>query len=281
MSVHNVSQKNMGECLEFLDRYEDSTQFLINNLKEHGPRLTAHHNSGNYKMIVQNDVIRAVFCLSRRGSLLVQSMDDHAELILNSCAEEPIELKSFVGDWNSIQPVLETFKKTNPNYKPTFESKEILYSYILDPNDTKLKHDSRVRFLEERDFSQWIVFDNEYRAELSLPNDLSSQQKRSDYLTHIADRVWWGLFDNDTLISQARLNSKGETVGQVGGVYTPPKLRQKGFAKVTMFHMLKDCRDVHLHNKSILFTGESDMPAQKLYESMGYKRIGAFALVLS
>lgn len=29
-----------------------------------------------------------------------------------------------------------------------------------------------------------------------------------------------------------------------------------------------------------LFTGEADIPAQKLYESMGYQRIGSFALIL-
>ncbi len=32
--------------------------------------------------------------------------------------------------------------------------------------------------------------------------------------------------------------------------------------------------------KNILFTGETDLPAQKLYESMGYKRIGPFAVIL-
>ena len=47
-----------------------------------------------------------------------------------------------------------------------------------------------------------------------------------------------------------------------------------------MSHLLKDCRDLHGHNKNILFTGEADIAAQKLYESLGYKRIGSFALIL-
>jgi hypothetical protein len=44
--------------------------------------------------------------------------------------------------------------------------------------------------------------------------------------------------------------------------------------------MLKDCRDLHGHVKSILFTGETDYPAQRLYESMGYQRIRFFGLIL-
>jgi predicted GNAT family acetyltransferase len=94
------------------------------------------------------------------------------------------------------------------------------------------------------------------------------------------DKVWWGLFDRDELQSRAGLNSKGQDIGQVGGVFTPKKYRQRGYAKATMLHMLKDCRDTHVHRKNLLFTGETDYPAQKLYESIGYQRIGSFALIL-
>jgi len=153
----------------------------------------------------------------------------------------------------------------------TIGYREILY----------LRHDPRVRHLEERDFSQWLTFSKAYMSELSIPDELSDEQKRADFTKQIGGQVWWGLFDGDTLLSRVALNSKGESVGQVGGVYTPPGHRKKGFAKAAMFHMLKDCRDLYHHRKSILFTGETDFPAQKLYESMGYKRIGSFALVLS
>lgn len=83
------------------------------------------------------------------------------------------------------------------------------------------------------------------------------------------------------LNSIAGLNSKSDEIGQVGGVFTPKEKRKHGYAKATMLHLLKDCRDFHGHAKSILFTGETDLPAQKLYESIGYERIGHFALILS
>jgi len=92
--------------------------------------------------------------------------------------------------------------------------------------------------------------------------------------------AWWGLFIDGEMISRTALNSNGEKIGQVGGVFTPKSKRQKGYAKVTMLHMLRDCRDLHGHTKSILFTAETDYPAQKLYEAIGYQRIGSFALIL-
>lgn len=276
-----VTNQEIGTCLKFLTKHEDAAQFLINNLKEHGPCLTSHHNSGNFKMICDPSGVRGVFCLSRRGNLLVQSEGDFASLILEACCKEEVSLKGFIGDWLSIEPVVKLHRHQNPSYEPSYESKEILYSYELKSDDLKLQHDPRVRFLEEPDFEQWLMFSKAFMTELSLPDELNDEQKRSDFLNQIKKQVSWGLFDQGTLISRVALNSKGEKVGQVGGVFTPPKHRQKGFAKAAMFHMLRDCRDLHRHTKNILFTGETDIPAQKLYESMSYQRIGSFALVLS
>lgn len=117
--------------------------------------------------------------------------------------------------------------------------------------------------------------------ELLLSEESSPAKKRAEFNSQVAERVWWGLFDGMSLLSMASLNSKGESIGQVGGVFTPNGLRQQGFSKAVMFHLLKDCRDLHGHTKSILFTGEENLAPQRLYESMGYQKIGYFALILS
>jgi predicted GNAT family acetyltransferase len=278
--IESLTEGNRGEAEVFLAAREDTSQFLINNLKLHGPELTSHHNSGNFRLVRQNGVVAAVFCLTRRGNLLIQADSDFSEMILNSCQEEEVPLKGFIGAWDSVAPIWMRFKKAYSDYTPSYESKEILYSYILSSDDPKLRHDARVRFLEEADFEQWLQFSISYMAELGLPDGATTNQKRDTFIQMVRDRLWWGLFSGSTLLSRTALNSKGTTVGQVGGVFTPQQYRQKGLAKATMFHMLKDCRDLHGHTKNILFTGESDIAAQKLYESMGYQRIGSFELIL-
>lgn len=279
--IELVNPQNNEEVNAFLLQNGESAQFLINNLREHGPKLNEHPNSGNFKAIKNEEGrIHGVFCLTRRGNLIIQSEIISPEIILDACTQEHVKIKGFIGDWNSVEPVYLLFKERNITYKPSYESKEILYSYILTSSDLKLKHDSRVRFLEVDDFAQWLEFSNAYMSELSLPDNLSAEQKRKDFDSQVSHKIWWGLFDGKKLLSRAALNSKGDTTGQVGGVFTPKEHRQKGLAKAVMFHMLKDCRDLHRHTKSILFTGEADMPAQKLYESMGYSRIGSFALIL-
>jgi len=279
IKIERLSHKNQAEAELFLEKHENTSQFLINNLKEHGPKLTDHHNSGNFKVIFQDNLIKAFFCLSRRGNLIVQSDDDFSEMIIKDCKNEEILLKGFIGEWDSVEPIYKYFQKIKPRCKPIHESQEILYSYDK-LSDSSLLYDQRVRLLNESDFNQWIEQDKAYMHELNIPDDLETKQKKVDFERRILNHSLWGMFDNSILVSQVGLNSKGERIGQIGGVFTPSKFRRKGYAKTIMSHVLKDCRDLHGHNKSILFTGKTDFPAQKLYESIGYKQVGLFALIL-
>jgi predicted GNAT family acetyltransferase len=279
--LEQVSERNIAEVRGFLARHEESAQFLINNLREHGATLSEHKNSGNFKALRVGGEIVGVFCLARRGNVYVQLSSPQPEIILDACANEAIGLKGFVGDWNSVEPVYRLFKERNPTFVAGYESKEILYSKTLRKGDREIAHDARVRLLTPADFSRWIGLRRAFLLELGVPSDGSDEQMRSDFESAVASKCWWGLFQGNDLVAQTALNSKGDTVGQVGGVFTQPALRKRGLARAVMFHMLKDCRDFHGHTKSILFTGETDFPAQKLYESMGYARIGFFALVLS
>lgn len=279
-SLELVGERNIAEVYAFLARHEESAQFLINNLREHGVSLGVHRNSGNFKALRLGGEICSVFYLARRGNLYVQSSCSEPEIILDACATEPVRLKGFVGDWGSVEPAYRLFKERNPSFVASYESKEILYSKRLYAGDPGMMRDARVRLLSATDFPRWIELRRAFLLELGLPNDGSDQEMRSDFEHGVASGCWWGLFEGEELCATTALNSTGEAIGQVGGVFTLKQFRQRGLAKALMIHMLRDCRDTHGHTKSILFTGETDYPAQKLYESIGYRRIGYFALVL-
>lgn len=282
MLVEHITDANRSDAAAYLARHEDTSQFLLNNLAEHGSCLAAHPNSGNFKLVRRDDTtVVAVFCLTRRGNLLLQSDEECTDVVLQACATEEITLKGFIGSWSSVAPVWQRFKEAHPTYTPTFESKEILYSRALVDEDRDLTRDPRVRLLEPSDGEQWLVHSALYMSELGLPDDTSAEQKREAFVRAVQSRAAWGLFSGGTLLCRAALNSRGTAVGQTGAVFTLPEYRRRGLSKATMLHMLCDCRDIHRHRKNILFTGEADLPAQALYESIRYERIGSFALILS
>lgn len=64
---------------------------------------------------------------------------------------------------------------------------------------------------------------------------------------------------------------------QVGGVYTPPALRSRGYARCAVAGSLLAAR-AEGAERAILFT--NNPAAVRAYEALGFARIGEYALVL-
>ena len=58
-----------------------------------------------------------------------------------------------------------------------------------------------------------------------------------------------------------------------------PELRRRGYARAVVASSLLDAR-AEGTDKAILFTGENNVAAQKAYESLGFRHIGHYRLVL-
>ena len=74
------------------------------------------------------------------------------------------------------------------------------------------------------------------------------------------------------------LNSRYKHIGQVGGVYTVPAFRQKGYSMKCMIQYIHDCKKHHKLERLILFTSENNFKAQSLYKKLEFEIIGKFAL---
>jgi predicted GNAT family acetyltransferase len=68
-------------------------------------------------------------------------------------------------------------------------------------------------------------------------------------------------------------------VVQIGGVYTPPALRSRGYARAVVAGSLAAAAAMGV-GRSILFTGRDNVAARRAYESIGYRRIGDYGLVV-
>jgi ribosomal protein S18 acetylase RimI-like enzyme len=260
----------------------DTSLFLLSTLAALGPRLGHHLNSGNFRLIEADGQIVAVFCLTRRGNLLVQSggRADLAEQIFEACETEPIEVRGVVGEW-PLAEALWNLLRADPRFETTHNLKDVLYRLMLKEAPRPAVESVNVRPLDAADFVQWERLNCAYFAELSLPLQATLEQRRTDFMMRIRSGLWWGaLDDSHELVSIAALNATYGSLGQVGGVYTRPADRRKGLSRAVMRLLIEDCRGRLGFEKLVLFTGEDNMSARKLYESLGFEPAGAFGLLL-
>jgi predicted GNAT family acetyltransferase len=280
--IRHVTDSDLQRVRAFLESHVDTSLFLLSTLAALGPRLGHHLNSGNFRVIEAGGQIVAVFCLTRRGNLLVQAggRTDLAEQIFEACETEPIEVRGVVGEW----PLAEALWKllcVDPRFETTHNLKDVLYRLMLKETPRMVAESGNLRLLDAADFVQWERLNRAYFAELSLPLQATLEQRRTDFMVRIRSGLWWGASDDSQeLVSIASLNATYGSLGQVGGVYTRPAERRKGLSRAVMRLLIEDCSKRLGFEKLVLFTGEDNTSARKLYESLGFEAAGAFGLLL-
>jgi predicted GNAT family acetyltransferase len=126
--------------------------------------------------------------------------------------------------------------------------------------------------------TEWLVafsvesLGSEDRPGLRERTRASVERKQADGLT-------WILEDRGRPVSTSGFNTTTAEAVQIGGVYTPPELRGRGYGRAVVAASLRDAR-AEGADSSILFTGVENVPAQRCYEALGYRHIGDYRLVL-
>ncbi len=283
--IQDVTDSDLERVRAYLEAHLDSSLFLLSNLALFGPRRGDAPNSGNYRCAVEDGTLVAVFSLTRSGNLLVQAAGraDLAAQIFEACKDEPIQITGVVGDWPTAE-ALWGLVCADPRFEPNVSIKDVLFSLPLTrsdgPHSSMAPRALNARALNPDDFEQWAPLNAAYLAELHLPLQLTSEERRKEFESRARAQLWWGAFDADRLVAIAGLNAVYGHLGQVGGVYSPPEDRRKGFARAVMARLISDSRTRHHFQRLVLFTGEDNIGARRLYESLGFQAGGSFALFL-
>ncbi|NDE82866.1 MAG: hypothetical protein EB051_04560, partial [Chlamydiia bacterium] len=131
-----------------------------------------------------------------------------------------------------------------------FTSKEVLYN--MDISKVSPPSNSLTRLLAEEDYIKWKPLRLADLKEVGLPSDLSEVQMLELFMEKVSRKIIWGLFLEDQLVSIAELNAKTAELGQLGGVYTHPSFRQKGYGRCMIQQLLWDIKHIHRIRKLII-----------------------------
>ncbi len=94
----------------------------------------------------------------------------------------------------------------------------------------------------------------------------------SEYEEVIEKFAVYGIFINDKLVSTARSFIQLPEIWFIGGVYTHPKHRNKGYATQATYAVTKEGLDNS--GQASLFVRSDNYPALRAYTKIGYKKIG-------
>jgi predicted GNAT family acetyltransferase len=123
----------------------------------------------------------------------------------------------------------------------------------------------------------WVAYSVEVLGEEDTPQLLEAM--RDGFQRRLEERKSWILEDGGRRVSMSGFNMAIREAVQVGGVYTPPPLRSRGYGRAAVAASLLDARDEGVE-MSILFTGIANIAAQRAYTALGFEHIGDYRLLL-
>ncbi|WP_259462673.1 GNAT family N-acetyltransferase [Ruegeria conchae] len=248
--------------------------FPLANLRDFGLRKL-HPRS--LKAWVLGDPFRAVFAITNEGMILSQcpncSDDELAEAIslirghaLFGIASEATQARWLMqlGGWED-RPA-------------TLNSDEPGFSLELDQLRIPDVSGARLVPLDEVDRAITENWRHDYLIEaMDFAPDRAKTQAGEDfeaYCTRDSHRV---LLVNDRPVAMTGFNARLPEIVQIGGVYTPPELRGRGYARLAVALHLSEARDAGV-SRSVLFAASDS--AARAYMAIGFQPAGYFSLIL-
>jgi uncharacterized protein len=113
---------------------------------------------------------------------------------------------------------------------------------------------------------------------LNSPDSLETRQHSTRVLDQqIADGNAWVAVEGERPVSLSAFNACLPDIVQLGGIYTPPELRGRGYAKAAVAASLLAAKERGV-TRAVLFT--SNPSAVRSYEAVGFRHLGDYGLVL-
>jgi len=266
----------------FCALHTDTTLFFRNNLQQAGLSDRGRRYEGTYAAAFEGGAVCALAAHFWNGNIILEAPTRLAEVVATAVRASGRPLKGFIGQAQQAEAARASLGLEDA--PAIMESREILFGLQLtDLRVPALLSEGRAvcRRRTEADHPLLVAWRIAYSVESLGEADTPAMRARvEESLTHRSDdgRLWL-LEHEGRPVAMTAFNAAVPQAVQVGGVYTPPPLRSRGYGAAAVAGSLLEARARGVP-RSILFTAPENLPAQACYRGLGYRRIGDYGLIL-
>ncbi|MCB0044554.1 MAG: GNAT family N-acetyltransferase [Caldilineaceae bacterium] len=258
-----------------------ASMFLLSNSRAAGLVNNDERGQGRYAAAFEDGKITGVVAHYWNGNLIPQCPGDELDALWRLAAgDRPVH--GVLGPGEQAFSIIEALKPAPDRFM--IKSRDKLYALELndlrvpEPLATGAVQARRARPDDLGQLAAWRVAYNTELLETDDTPDLRRECAAGVKRQQEAGSLWVAVKDGG-LLSMTGFNAQIQEAVQIGGVYTPPSARGRGYARMAVAQSLLDARNEGV-SAAILFTGEINLPAQRAYESLGFRQVGDYAIIL-
>ena len=268
----------------FLARHADTSMFLRSNARSAGLNDRGQPMQATYVAVLDGERIRGVAAHCWNGMVLVQAPDaaDAPAVAREAVRRSRRTVTGFSGPWSQVVAAREALGLgAAPTTK---DSRDELYvldltRLVVPPelasgtlrcrhptqSELELLADWRVRFAVEA---------------LGATDGPDLRQASTDDVRLQHDRgTDWLLLAGAAPVSYSVFNAMLPDIVQIGGVWTAPEFRGRGYARSVVAGSLLSARKQGIE-RAVLFADPTNEAARRAYLFLGFRIVGDYGLVL-
>jgi RimJ/RimL family protein N-acetyltransferase len=281
-AVRILGEADAAALSAFLLRHADSSMFLRANAWAWGLEDRGRANQSTHAAAFEEGRIVAVAAHSWTGMLVVQAPAHLEAVVRAAVGHSRRPLAGINGPWSQVVAARSAL---GLDRSPAFlDSHEILYALELarlvvpEPLAAGRLRCRRVRRDEIDLIAGWRA--DYARETLSRPDTpaLPIRSRQETERLHAEGRAFVAATATDEPLAFSAFNAVLPDAVQVGGVWTPPARRGRGYARAAVAGSLLDARARGV-TRGVLFTAQENRPAQRAYEALGFQVVGDYGLL--
>lgn len=264
----------------FLLQHADSSMILRSNLRVAGLGDRGERYQATYAAACDGDDITAVAAHSWNGVIVLQAPAAVPEVVRLAVERSQRAARGVIGPWRQVVAARDVL---GADRSVRSESREILYALELEqlimpaPLVSGVVRCRRSSAEELTLLAEWRAA---YRIETmsEKPGSKLAEESRRDIEALHAELRGFVLERDRIPVAYSAFNAVLPDVVQVGGVWTPPALRGRGYARAVVAGSLMLAREQGV-TRAILFTGEDNVRAQRAYVALGFQPMGDYGII--
>lgn len=268
----------------FLAVHSDSSMFLRSNWRAEGMADGGAAFDGRYVAAVRGGEVVGVAAHYGNGMVALQAPGGRAGVLAGEAVRASGRaVRGMVGPRAQVEEARAAMGWDGR--EAALDSSEELYGLELEAlvvPDALREGRVRCRRAEAGDVGVAVAWRVAYSIEAlgSRPGEELEREARVSIEREIGRRDLWMLFDEaGGAVAMSSLNARLPDRVQVGGVWTPPELRGRGYGQAVVAGQLLELRAAGV-GRAVLFTDAENWPARRAYERLGFVRVGDYGLLL-
>lgn len=271
---------------DFLKNYVATSMFMRSNARRAGLEFKPNQDySADYWGAFEDDQLKGILVLNWNGNLFIQAPDDKILSKLfhffQQTATSNYLIKGVLGPDHQARQILAWLKPLPDNL--LFSVAEVSYNLILKnmtlpPQLLDGTWTCRLATLQDLTvLTPWMV---DYGIETlnAAPNKPDAYDIAQEELSKKIDLgEIFVLEDKGRCVAKADYNATLPYIYQIGGVWTPPEFRGRGYARAAVGGALRAAREKGVE-MGTLFT--KNPTAVRAYESLGFRQIDHYHITL-